>query len=85
MVAFKCEMSAGYKMNLSLGQVALEGFSTSRDERGVVLSPDSEQGWLIGAKVFLELRIEDNIGTIVQNKIVLHLSTSRLADIIVIE
>ena len=42
-MAFKCEMSAGYEMDFGIGQVALEGFGTFRDERRVVLSPDTQQ------------------------------------------
>ncbi len=42
-MAFKCEMSAGYEMDFGIRQVALEGFGTFRDERRVVLSPDSQQ------------------------------------------
>ena len=42
-MAFEGEMSAGYEMDFGIGQVALEGFGTFRDERRVVLSPDSQQ------------------------------------------
>ena len=38
MVAFKCEMSAGYEMYFGIWYVALESFGTCRDERRVVLS-----------------------------------------------
>ena len=84
-MAFKCEMSAGYEMDFGIGQVALEGFGTFRDERRVVLSPDSQQRWLVGTEVFLKLRVEGNVRAIVENEVILHLGVAWLADIIVIE
>ena len=85
MVAFKCEVSAGYEMDFGIGQVALEGFGTFRDERRVVLSPDSQQWGLIGTEVFLKLRVEGNVRAIVENEVILHLGAAWLADIVVIE
>ena len=84
-MAFKCEMAAGYEMDFGIGQVALEGFGTFRDERRVVLSPDSQQWGMVGTEVFLKLMVEGNIGAIVENEVVLHLGAAWLADIVVIE
>ena len=47
-MAFKCEMSAGYEMDFGIGQVALEGFGTGWNERWIVLTPYGQQRWLIG-------------------------------------
>ena len=84
-MAFEGEMSAGYEMDFGIGQVALEGFGTFRDERRVVLSPDSQQWGLIGTEVLLKLRVEGNVRAIVENEVILHLGAAWLADIIVIE
>ena len=84
-MAFKCEMSAGDEMDFGFGQVALEGFGTFRDERRVVLSPDSQQWRLVGTEVLLKLRVEGNVRAIVEYEVVLHLCAAGLANIIVIE
>ena len=75
-MAFKCEMSAGYEMDFGIGQVALEGFGTFWDERRVVLSPYSQQRWLIGTEILLELRVKGNVRTIVEYEVVLHFCPS---------
>ena len=84
-VAFESKVSAGNEVYFSIGQVAFEGFGSSRYERRIILSPNSQQGRLIGAEVLLELWIECYIRAIVENEVVLHLCPSWLADIIVIE
>ena len=85
MVAFKCEVSAGYEMDFGIGQVALEGVGSGRDERRVVLSPDSQQWGLISTEVLLKLWVEGNVRAIVENEVILHLGAAWLADIVVIE
>ena len=81
-VALQSKMAAGHEMYLSIGQVALEGIGSGRDERRIVLSPYSKQGRLMITEILLELWIECNIRAIVQNEVVLHLGTAWLADII---
>ncbi len=46
-VALQSKMAAGHEMYLSIGQVALEGIGSGRDERRIVLSPYSKQRRLI--------------------------------------
>jgi hypothetical protein len=46
-VALQSKMAAEHEMYLSIGQVALEGIGSGRDERRIVLSPYSKQGRLI--------------------------------------
>ena len=53
MMAFEGKVSAGDEMDFGIGQVALEGIGSSRDERRIVLAPDSQQRWLIVAQVFI--------------------------------
>jgi len=84
-MALQSKMAAGHEMYLCIGQVALEGIGSGRDERRIVLSPYSKQGRLMSTEILLELWIECNIRAIVQNEVVLHLCPSRLADVIVIE
>ena len=84
-VAFESKVSAGNEMDFGIGQVALEGFGTFRDERRVVLSPDSQQWGLVGTEVLLELRVKGNVRAIVEYEVVLHLGAAWLANIIVIE
>ena len=84
-MAFEGEVSAGNEVYLGIGHVALEGFGTFRDERRVVLSPDSQQWGLIGTEVFLKLRVEGNVRAIVENEVILHLGAAWLADIIIVE
>ena len=85
MMALQGEMTAGNKVYLGIWKIALECLGTGRDERRVVLSPDSQQWGLIGTEGFLKLRVEGNVRAIVENEVVLHLCPSWLADIIVIE
>ena len=58
MMAFKGEVTAGYEMDFSIGNVALEGLGSSRDERRIVLTPYGQQRRLIVAQVLLELWVE---------------------------
>ena len=44
MMAFEGEVSAGDEMDFGIGQVALEGFGSSRDERRIVLSQTANKG-----------------------------------------
>ena len=68
-MAFKCEMSAGYEMDFGIRHVALEGFGTFMDERRVVLSPDSQQWGLIGTEVFLKLMVEGSITVVLKTTV----------------
>ena len=54
-VTFESKVSAGNEMDFGIGQVALEGIGSGRDERRIVLSSNCQQGRLIGAEVLLEL------------------------------
>ena len=56
-VAFESKVSAGNEVYFSIGQVAFEGVGSGRDERRVVLSPYSQQRWLIGTEVLLVTNI----------------------------
>ena len=84
-MAFKGEVATGNKVYLGIWKIALECLGTGRDERRVVLTPDSQQWGLIGAEILLKLRIEGNVGAIVENEVILHLGAAWLANIIVIE
>ena len=83
-MAFESKVTAGYKMYLSIWQVAPESIGSSWNERRIFLSPYGQQRWLIGTEILLKLRVEGNVRAIVEYKVVLHLGAARLADIIVI-
>jgi len=85
MMAFKGEVSARDEMDFGIGQVTLESIGSGWDERRIVLSPDSQQRGLVVAQVLLELWIKSNIRTVVEDEVVLHLSTAWQVHIIVIK
>ena len=85
MMAFEGKVSAGDEMDFGIGQVALEGFGSSGDERRIVLAPDSQQRRLVVAKVLLELRIKSQVRAVVEDEVVLHLGTSGQIDVVEIE
>ena len=69
-------------MDFCIWQVMLEGFGSGRNKRRIILAPDSQQMWLTGAQVFLELRIKRHICAVVLNKVILHLCALRQTDVI---
>ena len=55
MMALQGEMTTGNEVYLSIGQVALEGIGSGRDERRIVLTPDGQQRRLMSTEILLEL------------------------------
>src|SRR5262245_12996238 len=69
---FQREVPSVIKMHLRLGKIPLERFGAGWKKEGIILSPDSQQWWLIFAEIFLELRIERHIACIIPKEIELH-------------
>ena len=71
MMAFEGELAAGNKVYLGIWKIALECLGTGRDERRVVLTPDSEQRGLVSTEIILKFWVKGNVGAIVENEVIL--------------
>jgi hypothetical protein len=61
------------QLHLCVPVVALERFRTARKKKRIVLAPDGQQRWLLGAEVILEFGIQRHVAGVVQEKVELDL------------
>src|SRR5215469_9805517 len=66
LVGFQSEVSGVIEMDFRPRNIALKRFRAGRQEERIVLAPDRKQGWLLRAKILLELGIERHVAGIVQ-------------------
>ena len=70
---FQREVAGVEEANNGVGNVALEGLRTRRQEKRIVLAPYGEEWRLVGAEVVLEGRIECDVALVVAEQIELDL------------
>jgi len=75
-VGLEWEVSAIDELDFGIGDVLLEGFSTRRDEDGVVLAPDGEHGGFRFTEVLLEIRVKGLVRGVIREDIELDLSVT---------
>src|SRR6478672_2857074 len=68
-VSLEGEVAGVKQMRFSLWQVALVGLCSSWNEKGIVLAPCRQQGWLPLSKVCLEGWIEGDVASVVEDEI----------------
>src|SRR5215831_1073658 len=66
---FQREMAGVEELHLDLRIVPLERLGAGRKEEGVVLAPDRQDRWALGAEVLLELRVQRDVTRVVQEQI----------------
>src|SRR6185437_10748872 len=74
---FRCKVAGIQKLNLRVRQVFAIRFGSRWDEKGIVFTPDCEEGRLVHPKIRLKLRIEFYVGRVVQKQIKLDLLIAR--------
>ena len=77
MMGLEGEMPCVEQVDLGIGQILLVGERSSWNEGRVMPAPDGEERGLVLPEVSLELRVQRNIRTIVQNEVELHLLRAR--------
>ena len=84
-MGFEREVSCVEEMDFDVGVVALERLGAGRQEKGIMLAPDGEEGRPVGGEVRVEFRIKRDIARIVQEEIELDLVITRARQKRVIE
>jgi hypothetical protein len=85
-VGFEREVARFEEMDHGIGNIAPERLSTARQEKGIVLSPDREETWLVSPEVILERRVERDVALVVAQQVQLNLvDVEREAGLIDIE
>src|SRR5207248_7342269 len=79
------EMPGVEKAHERFRNIAFEGLGTGREEEGIVLAPHREEGWLVGAEVRLEGRIERDVALVVAEQVELELVRARPGQVEVVE
>jgi hypothetical protein len=72
-VGFEREVARFEEMDHGIGNIAPERLSTARQEKGIVLSPDREETWLVSPEVILERRVERDVALVVAQQVQLNL------------
>src|SRR4029450_10786451 len=70
---FQCEMAGVEEADDSVGNVALEGFGTGRQEERIVLAPDGKERWPLRPEVVVKSGIERYVTCIVEEQVELNL------------
>src|SRR5215475_1414805 len=65
---FQREVSGVEEADDRFRNIAFEGLGARRQEEGIILSPHREEGWLVGAEVLLEGRIERDVALVVADR-----------------
>ena len=73
MVRFEGEVAGVVEPHLGTRVVVFERFRTWGKKERIALAPDRQQRRLLGAEIFLELRIERDIAGIIQKQVELDL------------
>src|SRR5215510_6715223 len=79
------EVASVEEMNGRTGNVASESLGTTRQEKGIVLSPCCQEGGLVLAEVFLERGIQRNITFVVAKQVQLDLISAGAGEIKIVE
>src|SRR5215471_12913360 len=79
------EVACIEEMDRGARNVALERLSTSRQEKGIVLSPRRQEAWPVSPEVVLELRVERNVAFVVAEQVQLNFVGAGARQIEVVE
>ncbi len=71
-MGFKREVAGVEEADVCIGQVTPEGLGAGWNEERIVLAPNRDQQWTLGAEVFSEFRVERDIACIVQEQVQLN-------------
>src|SRR6476620_1479541 len=66
---FQREVPSVIKMHLRRGDIPLERFGAGWKKERIIFAPDRQQWWLVFAKIFLELRVERDVGRVILEEI----------------
>src|SRR4029077_5632449 len=79
------EVAGFEEMDHGTGNIAPERLSTARQEKGIVLSPDRQETWLVSPEVILERRVKRNIALVVAQQVQLNFVGAGAGQIEVVE
>ena len=79
-VGFECEVSCVNVLNHGFRNIPLKGFCAGRYEEGIILTPDCEEGRLMGPEILVEFGIDRHIVAIVKMQIELNVDVPGALD-----
>src|SRR5258705_168571 len=84
-MGFEREVAGIEEMNYGTRNIALESLSALRQKKGIVLSPQSQEAWLVSSEVVLERRVERDIAFVVAEQVQLNLVGAGAGQVEVVE